>query len=98
MTNEERRQALNEARKMAYQYAKQANMTNLDGTLTDERRADFRDTAKTWSLVAQAMKDGDPIHDAPDGVPSDALPNGDKMTVEDFRHGIAHGFPSSITY
>lgn len=65
MTNAERRAALNKARERAMKYA-------LEMELTDTP-PHFR--AAVWAHVANAMKDGDPIHDAPDGQPSSPVLN-----------------------
>jgi hypothetical protein len=69
MTNEERREALNRARKEAYDHALKAELA-VDGVT----RQGHGEMAKVWAAVAEAMKDGDPVHDAPDGRPSTPSP------------------------
>lgn len=64
MTNEERRAALNFAREKALENAQAAEVHHSDLAL---RKANM------WALVANAMKDGDPVHDAPDGRPANAF-------------------------
>lgn len=66
MTNEERRAALNRAREKALAYAEAASSGTFSQTYTP--REELALLSQTWSLVAQAMKDGDPAHDAPDGA------------------------------
>lgn len=65
MTNEERRAALNLARQRAFHYAREADhvyeCVGEDGPEVN--------LANMWAAVAEAMKDGDPKHDAPDGAP-----------------------------
>jgi hypothetical protein len=63
MTNEERKAALNKARKKALEHALKAETTQ--GIHSEESVT----KSEMWALVAQAMKDGDPHHDGPDGRP-----------------------------
>ncbi len=79
MTNEERRTALNLARKNALTYAQA--LADLSPTIIRVGAVDgpveqvnpqfiaAAEQAKVWAAVAEAMKDGDPVHDAPDGRP-----------------------------
>ncbi len=60
MTNEERREALNLARRNAVAAAHEMEAAT-------DTAPHFR--AVVWAHVANAMKDGDPVHDAPDGHP-----------------------------
>lgn len=62
MTNEERKAALNLARRKSLEYAQAAETTGGLDTIAMAM-------STIWSDVAQAMKDGDPKHDAPDGEP-----------------------------
>lgn len=64
MTNEERRDALNLARVKALAAAQEMEVAT-------EVPPHFR--AAVWAHVANAMKDGDPVHDSPDGRPSSVL-------------------------
>jgi hypothetical protein len=66
VTNEERRAALNEARTLAQKHARIAEAAPRYGLDPDHhvRRS------RMWAAVAEAMKDGDPMHDAPDGRPT----------------------------
>lgn len=66
MTNEERRKALQEARTQALAYAREAD----DGYADHGMDGPETNLATMWASVAQALKDGDPLHDAPDGRPS----------------------------
>lgn len=65
MTNEERRRALNLARKNALHHA-QAAETHYTHSGEDGPEVNL---ATMWAAVARAMKDGDPTHDGPDGRP-----------------------------
>lgn len=76
MTNEERRIALNLARRKALEHAEAAESTAaLLSSLTAEELANVSlagvldpiAMAQMWALVAEAMKDGDPDHDGADG-------------------------------
>lgn len=68
MTNEERRNALNKARAQALRHATWAE------ELSDQRHDVPKDwsahirLATMWSQVAQALKEGDPRHDAASGI------------------------------
>lgn len=67
MTNEERRDALNTARRKALRHAVTAedyDFESYPGQFTQHVRL-----AEMWAHVAQSLKDGDPKHDAPDGKP-----------------------------
>lgn len=78
MTNEERREALNQARKNALQWATWAERNFERETVTGVRiRAEM---ATMWADVANAMKDGDPDHDGTDGRP----------TVPELRRALAN--------
>lgn len=69
MTNNERRNALNRARAEALRHAVWAEEINSEHTdhpaLNDHIRL-----STMWSQVAQALKDGDPVHDGPDNIPA----------------------------
>jgi hypothetical protein len=67
MTNAERRAALNKARRMALEYAERSEKPGMHTTLEQIERQIER--ATMWAAVAEAMKDGDPVHDGPDGRP-----------------------------
>ena len=75
MTNEERRNALNEARAKALANAKAAQRVNDHwsrwGSQAPAAIERLTRMARMWASVAEAMKDGDPVHDAPDGHPVD---------------------------
>lgn len=71
MTNEERRAALNRARVKALEHAENAEGGRMSDQVGPWNRA--RDLALIWAAVAEAMKDGDPVHDAPDGAPLDGV-------------------------
>lgn len=71
MTNEERRRALNKARRKALEYAEAASSGTFSQTYMS--RQELAEMARTWAAVAEAMKDGDPVHDAPDGRPDGVL-------------------------
>lgn len=68
MTNEERRAALNLARRKALDHANDTEAVNYDDAYEISRSARL---AEMWAHVAQAMKDGDPVHDSVDGRPAD---------------------------
>lgn len=70
MTNEERREALNRARRNALQWAEWAER-NFERTSVTSNQLRV-EMAKMWAGVADAMKDGDPVHDGPDGRPTKA--------------------------
>jgi hypothetical protein len=72
MTNEERRNALNAARKYAFRHACAAEEFDFETDLTQFTK--HCRLAEIWANVAQAMKDGDPVHDAPDGQPEKVSP------------------------
>lgn len=74
MTNEERREALNEARAKALQWATYAerNFQREPYGSGNQHRIEL---AKMWAQVADAMKDGDPVHDGPDGASAFAPPS-----------------------
>lgn len=63
MTNEERRAALNLARRKTLEYAEAADIVSA-------QQEAYQGLAIMWADVANAMKDGDPLHDAPDGLPA----------------------------
>jgi len=65
VTNEERRMALNKARVNALAAAQEMELTEVP--------PHFR--AAVWAHVANAMKDGSPDHDAPDGQPISSVLN-----------------------
>ena len=67
MTNDERREALNQARRYSYRHVCAAEELSIETDLTQFTR--HCRLAEVWASVAQAMKDGDPTHDAPDGNP-----------------------------
>lgn len=74
MTNDERRVALNSARRRAYEHALRAESIPAEhDAMSFTRHARL---AEVWANVAQAMKDGDPDHDAPgpDGASAFAHP------------------------
>lgn len=77
MTNAERRTALNAARYNAYRHAR-----NAEEEHNDVIRQPYIDLATMWATVAEAMKDGDPMHDGPDGAPTNgfAIPDGVHLT------------------
>lgn len=64
MTNEERRRALALARRNAIRHALAAEELFV-GNAEDGPEVAM---SQMWSLVAEAMKDGDPVHDGPDGI------------------------------
>lgn len=64
MTNEERRRALALARRNALRHALKAEEL-FAGSSEDGPEVGM---SQMWSLVAETMKDGDPVHDGPDGV------------------------------
>lgn len=66
MTNEERRRALNTARAKALEFAEAATV----GYAQHGEDGPEVLLATMWAAVAEAMKDGDPVHDAPDGRPA----------------------------
>lgn len=66
MTNEERRKALNLARNRALYYAE---LSELSPAL-NYYDIPSHELATMWAHVAQAMKDGSPDHDGPDGLPT----------------------------
>lgn len=68
MTNEERRAALNLARRKALGYAMAADGRSYPRASV-ETEYEIR-MAVMWGKVAEAMKDGDPVHDATDGHPA----------------------------
>lgn len=68
MTNEERRHALNSARRRAFEHANYAEALDPDHDLTPWTK--HARLAEMWASVANAMKDGDPAHDGPDGRPA----------------------------
>lgn len=66
MTNEERRRALNKARAEAIKHATWAEEA-YGRSAEDGPEAIL---ACMWAAVANAMKDGDPLHDGPSGSPT----------------------------
>lgn len=64
VTNSERRVALNLARENALAAAQEMDVAT-------DVPPHFR--AAVWAQVANALKDGDPAHDGPDGSPSPIL-------------------------
>lgn len=80
MTNNERRSALNKARAQAIRHATWAE------ELSDTRENDPKTwswhirMAGMWSQVAQALKDGDPVHDGPDNIPASQFSIPDTIT------------------
>lgn len=66
MNNKERRIALNTARANAYHHAQRAEKV-YDNIGEDGPEVLL---ATMWANVAEAMKDGDPSHDGPDGHPT----------------------------
>ena len=93
MTNEERRAALNLARRKTLEYAEAADrfpVVDMSGEASPRelmaRREHVMHQATMWADVANAMKDGDPLHDAPDGRPAgvttrEAMDNRSKFTT-----------------
>lgn len=67
MTNQERRNALNTARKHALRHACAAE--EHDPEIDPMIFTRHTRLAEMWAAVAEAMKDGDPVHDGPDGAP-----------------------------
>jgi hypothetical protein len=67
MTNERRRDALNKARGKALLYAQAADDWHAEGDSLNIQIS--CQMATMWARVAEAMKDGDPVHDGPDGLP-----------------------------
>jgi hypothetical protein len=65
MTNGERRAALNAARANALRHARNAE-EKYSHSAEDGPEVQL---ATMWAHVANAMKDGSPDHDAPDGQP-----------------------------
>lgn len=65
MTNEERRRALALARRNALRHALAAEELYA-GSSEDGPEAIM---SQMWSAVGEIMKDGDPVHDGPDGYP-----------------------------
>jgi len=61
VTNNERRAALNKARAEALRHAVWAEETFPENT---QQTWDHATMARTWAAVAEALKDGDPMHDA----------------------------------
>ncbi len=66
MTNEERRQALNEARNKAVEWAVKAQECSAhDYVVVSELGQEATVMANMWANVAQALKSGDAVHDEP---------------------------------
>lgn len=65
MTNEERRAALNFARREALRHATEAEASHRHSPVGPNNESRM---AMMWSRVADAMKDGDPVHDSTDGT------------------------------
>ncbi len=86
MTNAERREALNRARTMAYEYAKIADRhygeTSEDGPEVA--------LAAMWARVAEAMKDGDPVHDGPDGRPGPTVLTREGSPLSEFTRALGN--------
>lgn len=78
MTNNERRTSLNKARAEAVRHATWAEeyYEQNDPALT----RDHARLATMWSQVAQALKDGDPVHDGPDNIPASQFTTPDSLT------------------
>lgn len=67
MTNEERRQALNEARSKAVEWAEKAeDETTLEYVTDTLKGQEAVAMANMWANVAQALKTGDATSDTPD--------------------------------
>jgi hypothetical protein len=71
VTNQQRRNALNAARSHALRHATAAEEHDPDIDLSTWSK--HARLAEMWASVANAMKDGNPSHDGPDGRPSALL-------------------------
>lgn len=78
MTNAERKAALAEARSKAVAHARASEVAGSIGMIENHIMR-----ATMWAALAEAMKDGDPSHDAPDGAPSLPLLQGELTTLAD---------------
>lgn len=73
MTNAERRTALNEARALAFKHAQAAENLARNYAPGYAETVERAKLALMWAAVAEAMKDGDPVHDGPDGRPANGF-------------------------